>query len=437
MTGDVQPVAPAAAEQRSKPGRRKVTFAVGIGNTLEWYDWTVYAVMVPFFSTQFFTGATQTEQILSALAVFAVGFFMRPLGGIVFGRVADRFGRKLSLTVSMMLMALGSLLIGLIPTAATIGILAPTLLVIARLAQGIAHGAEPIAAYTYIAEEAPEAKRGLWSSVLYVFIMVGVTVGTISGAVLSGLLTTGQMESWGWRIPFIVGGLLGFYALWMRRALQETEAFKEEEAVGTTEALPSIFTVLKTHRADVFRVAGLMACNTVVFWSWAVNGPAYAATVSDVGSDVALWVGVAALCVFIVALPVWGALSDRYGRRIVGILFFICAGVLNYPLTLLSGNGAWGLFVGMSLAMIYIASLTAIIPVLFAEFFPTAVRATAMGVPYGIATAIFGGTAPYLRTWLNEKDLDWVFSVYVGVLAIFGLIAIVTARETRAVDLRK
>src|SRR5699024_7629946 len=210
---------------------------------------------------------------------------------------------------------------------------------------------------TYIAEEAPDGKRGLWSSILYVFIMVGITLGTISGAVLNGLLSDDSMASWGWRVPFLVGGALAFYSLWLRRTLEETGAFVEEHGDTKADELPSIFEVLRTHRGDVLRVFGLMACNTVVFWSWAVNGPSYTIAVSGLDADVALWTGVAALCIFVVALPLWGMLSDRFGRRIVGIIFFVCTGLLNYPLTLLSEKGGWGLFIGMSIAMIYIASL--------------------------------------------------------------------------------
>jgi MHS family alpha-ketoglutarate permease-like MFS transporter len=211
--------APAPRPPTSRDQRRAVLGA-GIGNTLEWYDWTIYAIFAPFFAGQFFDPSNPTSSILATLAVFAVGFFMRPVGGVLFGWLGDRYGRRTALTTAMTLVAGGSLLIGLSPTFGSVGVLASLWLLLARLVQGLAHGGEVASSYTYVAEMAPPRRRGLWSASLYVFVTLGVLAATLLGALLTSTLGTDRMADWGWRIPFLIGGALGFYAMYLRRNLR-------------------------------------------------------------------------------------------------------------------------------------------------------------------------------------------------------------------------
>ncbi|WP_374228590.1 MFS transporter, partial [Pseudonocardia sp. ICBG162] len=209
---------------------------------MEWFDWNVYATFSAFFAPQFFAGDDTGTALLKTLAVFAVGFVARPFGGFLFGWIADRRGRKLSMALCVATAAVGSLVIGLVPTHAVIGIAAPVVLVLARLAQGLAHGGELPAAQTYLAEMAPPARRGLWSSLIYFSGTAGILVGTVLGAVLSSVLTREEMAAYGWRVPFVLGGLFGLYALVMRLRMRESDTYsREEEARTATPGRPSLW----------------------------------------------------------------------------------------------------------------------------------------------------------------------------------------------------
>ncbi|WP_233160068.1 MFS transporter [Pseudonocardia sp. MH-G8] len=223
----------------------RTLLGAGVGNTLEWYDWSVYAIFAPFFAAQFFVDDSPTGALLSTLAVFAVGFLMRPIGGFFFGWLADRRGRRFSMTTSMLLMAAGSLVVGIAPTHSQIGIWAAVVLVLARLAQGLAHGGEIAASYTYIAEIAPRARRGLWSTSLYVSVTAGIVLASLIGAGATSALGTDTVRDWAWRIPFLIGGLLGVVGLHLRRTLPETDAFTgQDDDSNSTGAAPRSTRVL-------------------------------------------------------------------------------------------------------------------------------------------------------------------------------------------------
>jgi MFS transporter, MHS family, alpha-ketoglutarate permease len=425
--------------------RGRTLFGIGSGNAMEWFDWGVYTTFTPFFATQFFDAKDPVSSVLSALVVFAVGFLARPFGGLLFGWIADRRGRKLSMALTVALAAVGSLAIGLSPNYATIGIGASIVLTVARLAQGLAHGGELPSAQTYIAETAPKERRGLWSTLIYFSGTIGQLAGTLLAALLSSFLSKDQMNAFGWRAPFILGGVFGLYALYMRLRMHETEVFVDEavqdDPTATDEARlhtrkGAIWQTVKEHPKLLFQVIGLTVGATVLYYAWAISAPAYAINVLHAPAAGALWAGVAAQVVFLVVLPLWGILSDRIGRKPVLLIAIIGISVLTYPLNAMLGESPWSLFVAMSIALVFLGGFTAIGPAVFAEIFPTRIRAVGLAVPYSIAVALFGGTAPYLQTYFADQHMTSTFVWYSVGLGLVSTLVILTLPETRGIDLR-
>lgn len=435
MTTDSANVTVPASPPISLPPRRSLRTIVGtgIGNAIEWYDWNVYIIFAPFFAQQFFTPANPLSAMLSTLGVFAVGFVMRPLGGLLFGWIADRHGRRPSMLLAISLASAGSLLIGVSPTYAGVGVVASSLLLLARLLQGLAHGGEIASSQTYIAEMAPPRRRGLWSSTIFVSGMSAILVATVLGAGLTTTLSTAQMTEWGWRIPFVLGGVLGLVAIFLRRGLDETHAFTRTRELRA--ARPPILRDMWHHRAALARVFGLSLGGTVFFYTWALAAPAYAISVGGMNATAALWAGVAATALGIVLLPVAGHLSDRFGRRPSFVVFGLSGAAVTFPLDRLIQDEAWQLLVAMSIAMALIAISAAIAPAALAELFPTHLRASGFAVPYSLAVALTGGTAPYLQAWLSSRGFGDVFLGYSVVLLVLMAVVAAFMPETKGKSL--
>jgi MHS family alpha-ketoglutarate permease-like MFS transporter len=413
-----------------RPRRGWDLVGLGAGNAMEWYDWGVYATFSAFFASQFFSG-TPGAAFLKTLAVFAAGFVARPFGGFLLGWMADRRGRKSAMVWSVGMASTGSLVIAVIPTAATIGVAAPIILVLARLLQGLAHGGELPAAQTYLSEVAPRQRRGLWSSVIYASGSVGVLGGTLLGAVLAGTLSHPQMISFGWRIPFLLGGLFGLYALVLRARMRESEIFEAQRA----KPQRSIGRQVLAHPVPLLRVIGFTMGGTVIYYVWAISAPAFA--IAERGTDPAgaLWAGSIATVLYMAVLPLWGALSDRIGRRPVMLIALVSLAVLYFPLDSLIQGKTWQLLVAMSIALMIISAISAIGPAVLAEFFPTGIRAAGVGVPYSLAVALFGGTAPYLQTYFNQQHMRGAFIWYAIVLMVGTMITVWFMPETKGMDL--
>ena len=412
--------------------------ASSIGNAIEWFDWTVYAIFAPYLAKNLFNPSDETSALLSTLAVFALGFIARPVGGLVFGRLADRSGRRHVMILTVSMMALGSLSIGLSPSYAQVGILSSIVLLLARLLQGLAHGGDSATSYVYISEISPRESRGLWSSTIFVSVTSGSLLATLLGVGLTKSLQTSEMLSWGWRIPFILGSGLGIYAYYLRRSLMETEVFvgqrnmpERTKTRGDSSAGERTEGLLITALRMIIFTAG----TTVTYYTWAAFASTYAISVKGMAAGDAFVASMGAQLVAIIMLPIWGALSDRIGRKPLALGFACGFMVLAYPLDWLLSNEPWTLFVAQSVALTLWAMVASIYPALMSEQLPTQQRAVGIGLASSVSVALFGGTAPYLNTWLASHNMHGVFTAYVIALCVATAAAVLTMHESRASDL--
>lgn len=428
--------------------QRKVILGVGIGNALEWYDWTAYSVFAAYFAGQFFLTDVPITALLGTFAIFAAGFLMRPLGGLFFGWLADRNGRRNAMTLAMIITAGGSLLIGISPTYDVIGPMAALFLLTGRLLQGIGHGGEVVSSFTYVTEMAPVKRRGLWSSSVFVFVTLGVMTATLLSAVMTSSLGVEAITEWAWRIPFILGGVVGIYALYLRRSLDETPMFKakqenaiDERAAGQTPPKSRIpWREIWRYRNACLRIMALAAGGTVLYYVWSIQAPSFAIGALGMDPGPVMWIATGANVFFMICLVFWGWLSDKIGRKPNWYVFAIGTIFLIIPLNLVltGGNGeAWRLAVFMFTGMLLISAPTAIMPAFFPEQFPTHIRAIGMGLPYSVAAAVTGGTAPYLQTWLYDIGMPRSFDIYLMVLCALVLVATAVSPETRGKTLQK
>lgn len=412
-----------------------VIFRVGIGNALEWYDWTVYALFASFVSLQFFDPGDPAASLLATFGIFAVGFFMRPLGGVIFGRIADRFGRRNALTLSMLCAAVGSLLIGISPTYESIGLFATVLLLLARMVQGLGHGGEVVASYAYIAEMAPRLFRGLWSSTVYVFVTIGVLAASLLGAVMTSALGAEAVGQWAWRVPFILGAAAGLYALYLRRSLDETGAFKKARAESEHQQARPFATLFREYKWTMLRLFIFAGGSGVFYYTWGVSAPSFAIAMKGIDPAGALWASVIANVVFIIVLIPFGVLSDKIGRKPLLLMWCVSAVLLAIPLSLLVQDQAWQLGVAMSVGLFIIAPLTAVMPAYYSELFPTKLRGLGVGLPVSLGLALLSGTAPYLQTALATAGNSRFYDIYLMVLAALVAWAVLAGPETKAKDL--
>ena len=415
--------------ERSK---RRDLIASTLGNVLEWYEWSAYAVFAPFIAAAMFNPDDPISGLLSTLGVFAVGFLMRPLGGIVFGMVADRRGRKFVLVTTMLMMAGGSLAMALMPTYQNAGAWASLLLLIVRVIQGFAHGGETATAYTYVAEIAPRRHRGLWGSAVFIAIFGGsVLAYGVAGGVTS-IMPDDSVAAWGWRIPFILGAFLALAALYMRRNMGESEVFDEHTA-GTEKPAP--LPKAQVTRAIVLMIA-MTSGVTAAHYTWTSYASTYAITQKGMDSGTAFWMTLMAQLIALATLPLWGWISDRVGRRPMMLIFAVLMIALSVPLTAMIGSAGWTLLLASAIALVIVAIPGALLSAILSENFPTRIRTRAIGFAYSISVAVFGGTAPYLNALLNSLDIGWLSSVYIMVLCACTGIACFIMKETKGIDLK-
>jgi MHS family alpha-ketoglutarate permease-like MFS transporter len=403
-----------------------------IGNLIEWYDWYAYTAFAIYFAQVFFPKGDSTAQLLNTAGIFAVGFLMRPLGGWLLGRYADRFGRRAALTLSVLMMAAGSLVITFTPGYATIGIAAPLLLLLARLFQGLSLGGEYATSATYLSEVATPGKRGYYSSFQYVTLTSGQLLALGVQIVLQQFLSSAEMKSWGWRIAFGLGAIFALVVMYLRATMDESESYRK--AAGADEGKGSRGTIraLLNHPREVLLVFGLTMGGTVAFYTYTTYLQKFMVNTGGISIESAAWINFLALLVFVILQPVVGALSDRIGRRPILITFGIAGTLATVPLlTLLAHTkNVFGAFALMMFALLIVTCYTSINAIVKAELFPTRVRALGVGLPYALAVAIFGGTAEYIALWLKQAGVESLFFWYVAGCILVSLVVYATMRET-------
>lgn len=419
------------ADVTAKRKNFRTVAVVSIGNAMEWYDWNSYMAFAALLAPQFYPEGDSTTAVLQALAIFAVGFFFRPLGGALIGAYSDRHGRSAALRLSLMLMAGGSLLIAVAPPYQEVGLLAPVLLVLARAVQGLSAGGEVTAMSTYVNEIAPNGRRGLYSSAIYISTTLGTLAATLLALILHSVLPAAALSSWGWRVPFAFGALLAVYGWYLRRRIHETEVFSSASERVRNPA----WHVLRDRPGATARVVGFTMGTTVVYYTFASYLPQYAQRVYEIPANTALWASICAQLIFVVALPVLGMLSDRFGRRPLLLIFgagFTCLSPLFFGL--ITGSALW-LFVVMTAALLLFGCCAAAAPSAMLEMFPTALRSSGIGLPYSLTVALFGGTAPYLIEYLSARGHGEWYPWYVAALCLISTFTFFLYRETRDVEL--
>ncbi len=422
-------------------GRRlRSIFSGSAGNLVEWYDWYVYAAFSLYFARAFFPEGNLTSQLLRTAAIFAVGFLMRPLGGWLLGRYADRHGRRRALMLSVVMMCAGSLIIACTPGYATIGIAAPVILVIARLLQGLSVGGEYGTSATYLSEMATREHRGFWSSFQYVTLVMGhlIALGILI-ALQRVLLTEEQLYAWGWRIPFAIGAVAAVVVLWLRRNMAETESFERSEAdtsAGHQRAQGTLRALLQHPRA-VLTVVGLTMGGTLAFYTYTTYVHKFLVNSAGMASHTASLINASTLFIYMLLQPVVGALSDRIGRRPVLIAFGVLGAVFTVPILghLQDVQTASQAFWLVMAALVIVSGYTAINAVVKAELFPVEIRALGVGLPYALTVALFGGTAEYIALWFKDIGHESGFYWYVTACIACSLLVYVLMPDTRRTSL--
>jgi MHS family alpha-ketoglutarate permease-like MFS transporter len=411
--------------------RLKSIIGGSTGNLVEWFDWYVYAAFTLYFAPHFFPSGNQTAQLLSAAAVFAVGFVMRPIGAWVMGVYSDRHGRKAGLTLSVTLMCLGSLIIALTPGYATIGVLAPTLLVIARLMQGLSVGGEYGASATYLSEMAGKDRRGFFSSFQYVTLISGQLLAILLLLLLQNVMGKPALEEWGWRIPFAVGAVLAVVVFRLRRGLAETESFKNAKASDAPKS--GFLMLLRHHPKETALVMLLTAGGTLAFYAYSIYMQKFLVNTSGFTKEAATQINAVTLFVFMLLQPVAGALSDRIGRKPLMIAFGVSGVLFTYPIfsALEQTKDMFTAGLLVMAALIIVTGYTSINAVVKAEMFPAHIRALGVALPYALANTIFGGTAEYVALKFKAAGWEQGFYWYVTAMIAISLVVYLRMRDTR------
>lgn len=398
------------------------------GNLVEWYDFYVYAAFALYFAKAFFPEGNQTVQLMNTAAIFAVGFLMRPIGAWLFGRLADRQGRRMALTLSVLLMCFGSAMIAVLPTYDAIGIWAPVLLLLARLLQGLSLGGEYGTSATYLSEMATSDRRGFYSSFQYVTLIGGQLTAMLVLVILQKfLLTEAELDAWGWRIPFAIGALLAVVAYVMRRDMHETEAFV------TARRRDGSLKALLEHPREVAVVVGLTLGGTIAFYTFTTYMQKYLVNTTGFDKETATLISAGALFVYMLLQPAVGALSDTIGRRAILMAFGILGTLFTIPLldAIATAREAWTAFALVLAGLVIISGYTAINAVVKAELFPTHVRALGVGLPYAFTVAIFGGTAEWIALAFKAAGHEAFFYWYVTAAIAVSLAVYASMPDTR------
>lgn len=401
-----------------------------IGNLVEWYDWYAYAVFALYFADAFFPKSSETAQLLNTAGIFAIGFLMRPVGGWLMGAYSDRRGRKAALTLSVLMMSGGSLIIAIVPGYRQIGIAAPLILVLARMIQGLSVGGEYGTVATYLSEMAPPKLRGFYSSFQYVTGTMGQLVALSVLLLLQRcLLSPQQLGSWGWRIPFVVGALLGLVAFYLRRNMVESASFTNE--VQPPKKRGSIIELLKYPR-ETFTIIGFTIGATVSFYTFTSYVQRFLVNTSGFSKNDSTLITIIVAVVFMIAQPFAGLLGDRIGRKRSMIIYGILATLTTVPIMVLleTTQSFWLATLLIIITLLILSLNTSISAIIKAELFPVNIRSLGVSFPYALAVAIFGGTAEYVALLFKKMGHPHYFYWYLTACIVVSLITSIRMQDT-------
>ena len=434
--------AEASPQQTSSPVTRKslprkAMYGLGLGNTLEWYDWQIFGLLAAFIGPQFFAPGDPVSATLSALAVFAVGFAVRPLGGVVLGMVADRIGRRTVMLLSISMMAISTLVIAILPTYVAVGWLAPILLLLARIAQGMSLGGEVSNASAYLAEIAPPNRRGRYSSFFYISTGTAVLLASLLGAFLASTLADDQLASWGWRIPFLIGAALGLVGVWMRRDMAETKQFEKNVAKAKAIKNPLMQT-LREHPKSVAQLIGLTLLSTLCYYTFFSALTPFAIRGNGLDDGMVFWALSIATAMFAALQYPFGWTADRFGRKPQLLVWSGAIALLMVPIsTLIRHEAGFGsVLLVFCFGIGLYAMKSSIAPAIMSELFPAELRCLGIGTWYNLTVALFGGTAPLVIQWLSNIGHSSWFFWYVSVGAAVAFVTTLTLPEAKGSVLR-
>jgi len=394
-----------------------------VGNVMEWYDFALYGYMVPIISQLFFPNQNNLTSVMSTFAVFAAGFIMRPIGGIILGRLGDIKGRKTTLYISMILMAVCTALMGVLPTYQSVGLAAPVLLVILRLVQGLSVGGEFSTSVTYMVEEAPKDSRGIFGSLANIGSMTGMVLGAAMAAGVSTFIPKESLFNWGWRLPFFLAAVLGAIGMYYTMKMPKSHLFVREKRHEEVASIREVFTF---GRRELTQATLFCLGYTVLFYLPLVYMPTYVHSIAGMDENKALQITTVATIILVLLIPMMAMLSDRFiRRRSILIVAFFIALVCAVPMFIMVSKSYILLFAVLVLFGIIIAVPLGVAPAIMVEWFPTKYRLTSYSVIYNIGVGIFGGSTPMICTWLikisgNNLAPAYYLSVFI-IISLLGL----------------
>lgn len=415
--------------------RAKAILGGSAGNLIEWYDWFAYTAFSLYFAKAFFPGGDETAKLLKTAAVFAVGFLARPVGAWITGVIADRVGRKPALVLSVALMCLGSLIMAVTPTYATIGVWAPVILTATRLLQGLSIGGEYGASATYLAEMAGRSRRGLWSSFQFVTLIGGQLAAVAVLIALQASLSERQIEAFGWRIPFVIGALMAVAVFWLQSRLQETPAYETASAELRKGSLT--WRLIRDHPRECAIILALTAAGSLGFYCYTAYMPTFLVNSAHFSRPIASEISLASLVVYLLLQPIGGALADKFGRRTVLAGGLLAGAIAAWPIlgAIAGAKSPWLALALVCLALVLLTGYSSVSAVVKAELFPAGVRGLGVALPYALANAVFGGAAEYVALAFKQAGRESGFFIYVALtMAVAGVVA-VRMRETRTAGL--